>query len=162
MTADTSRGTEVPSSVQHLTRSLSVPHDAAGARRARQHLAAELREHLPAALLTDAVAVAGELLGNAVRHARPMPDGTIRLAWRLSDGTDGAYVVVRVSDGGSTTRPRPLAVRLDALDGRGLAIVSALSSVWGVERHETGQTVWAVVGARAAQGPVHGYPGVRH
>jgi len=160
MTAGTGGGTEVSSSVQSRTRSLSVPHDAAGARRARQLLANELREHLPPALLTDAVAVAGELLGNAVRHARPMPDGTIRLAWRLNEA-DGA-VVLFVTDGGSTTQPRPQAVPPDALDGRGLAIVSALSNAWGVERDETGQTVWAVVGAREERGPVLGHPGAPH
>ena len=34
----------------------------------------------------DARVVVSELVANSVRHARPLPDGTLLVAWRLEDG----------------------------------------------------------------------------
>jgi hypothetical protein len=36
-----------------------------------------------------------------------------------------------------------------AEDGRGLAIVAALSARWGVERHVVGKSVWCEIGEAA-------------
>jgi two-component sensor histidine kinase len=120
---------------------------------ARQRLAAELADRVPAALLADPVAGVGELLGNAVRHAQPLPGGLIRVAWRVGGGPDpstaGAYVVLRVTDGGSEATPQPRVVGPDSVDGRGLSIVAALAARWGVEREGVGQCVWARVEASA-------------
>jgi two-component sensor histidine kinase len=124
-----------------------VPHHAQGARLARQRLAAELSDLVPAAMLTDAVAVVAELLGNAVRHADPLPGGVIRLAWRVGQAGGGAYVVLRVTDGGAAQGPSLRMASLDSVDGRGLAIVSALAHRWGVEADGEGQCVWAQLGA---------------
>ena len=41
---------------------------------------------VPPTLLADVIAVLAELVGNAVRHAEPLPGGVIRVAWRLRPG----------------------------------------------------------------------------
>jgi anti-sigma regulatory factor (Ser/Thr protein kinase) len=120
-----------------------VPHHAGGARAARQRLAAELAALVPPALVADVVAVAAELLGNAVRHAAPLPGDVIRLGCRVLTDPAGALVEVRVSDGGSAQVPVERAAPPDSVGGRGLAIVSALAGSWGVEREGDGQCVWA-------------------
>jgi anti-sigma regulatory factor (Ser/Thr protein kinase) len=144
----------VSSTVRERTWSMAVPHHAGGARMARQRLAAELTDRVPAPLLADAVAVVGELLGNAVRHAQPLPGGVIRVAWRVGGGTGrsmaGTYVVLRVTDGGAEDTPQTRVVGPDSVDGRGLAIVEALAVRWGVERDGAGQCVWARVEASAS------------
>jgi anti-sigma regulatory factor (Ser/Thr protein kinase) len=123
--------------------SLVVPHSAGGARQARQQLAADLHDLIPPALLADAVAVVAELLGNAIRHAAPLPGNIIRLNCRAC--VSGVDVVVRleVTDGGSTLVPVARPASTESVDGRGLAIVSALARSWGVERGPAGQCVWA-------------------
>lgn len=125
--------------------SMDVPHDARGARRARQQLTAELGEFVPPALLADVVAVVAELLGNAVRHAEPLPGGVIRLTCRALIAGE-TWIELRVSDGGSHLTPTEREASPDAIDGRGLAIVAALARDWGVERSEEGQCVWAALG----------------
>lgn len=120
-----------------------VPHHAIGARQARHRLADELADVVPPALLADLVAVLAELVGNAVRHADPLPGGVVRVAWRLTPTAGGQSVQIRVTDGGSSSGPLMRAATPDAIDGRGLHIVSGLASRWGVERDGLGQSVWA-------------------
>ncbi|WP_446217514.1 ATP-binding protein [Micromonospora sp. IBHARD004] len=120
-----------------------VPHHATGARLARHRLADELADVVPPILLADLVAVLAELVGNAVRHADPLPGGVVRVAWRLRSTADGQRVQLRVTDGGSGAGPLMRAASPDAADGRGLHIVSGLASRWGVERDGLGQSVWA-------------------
>jgi anti-sigma regulatory factor (Ser/Thr protein kinase) len=124
-----------------------VPHHPRGARMARQRLVTELRDSLPPTLLADAVAVLAELVGNAVMHADPLPGGVIRVAWRLrpGGGDETPVLQVRVTDGGALEPPHIRTVAVDAIDGRGLGIVDALSARWGVERDGLGQSVWAEV-----------------
>lgn len=126
--------------------SMVVPHDAGGARKARQQLAAELSDLLPPALLADTVAVVAELLGNAVRHADPLPGGVMRLTCRVRLRPGAAGIELRVSDGGSELTPVERQAGPDAVDGRGLAIVAALARAWGVDREGDGQCVWASLG----------------
>jgi hypothetical protein len=111
--------------------SVVVPHHAQGAQQARHCLAAELAEVLPANLLDDVVAVVAE------------PGGVVRVAWRVRDLPGGSSVEVRVTDGGANQVPRPRVVGPDELDGRGLTIVAALATRWGVDRDGLGQSVWA-------------------
>lgn len=123
-----------------------IPHHPRGARIARQRLTSELRDAVRPGLLADAVAVLAELVGNAVRHAEPLPGGVIRVAWRLRPGgsdAGGETVEVRVTDGGADDQPRVRTIPTDAIDGRGLSIVAALSDRWGVDRDGLGQSVWA-------------------
>jgi anti-sigma regulatory factor (Ser/Thr protein kinase) len=122
---------------------LVVPHHARGARVARQRLATELAGNLPAALLADVVTVVAELVGNAIRHAEPLPGGVVRVAWRLRPGDREQVIEVRVTDGGATGPPTVRTIDLEASDGRGLTIVEALANRWGVERDGLGQSVWA-------------------
>ncbi|WP_308042589.1 ATP-binding protein [Micromonospora sp. PLK6-60] len=120
-----------------------VPHHPTGARLARHRLADELTDVVPPALLADLVAVLAELVGNAVRHAEPLPGGVVRVAWRLRPGPTGPSVELRVTDGGAGAGPRMRAASPDAIDGRGLHIVAGLATRWGVERDGLGQSVWA-------------------
>ncbi|WP_309244303.1 ATP-binding protein [Micromonospora parastrephiae] len=120
-----------------------VPHHPAGARLARHRLADELGEVVPPALLADLIAVLAELVGNAVRHARPLPGGVVRVAWRLRPSAEGPRIQLRVTDGGAGGGPRLRTASPDAADGRGLHIVAGLATRWGVERDGMGQRVWA-------------------
>ncbi|WP_197087871.1 ATP-binding protein [Micromonospora sp. HK10] len=121
-----------------------VPHHATGARLARHRLADELTALVSPTRLADLVAVLAELVGNAVRHAEPLPGGVVRVAWRLRATRDGGQAVqLRVTDGGSAAGPLIRPSPPDAADGRGLHIVAGLASRWGVERDGLGQSVWA-------------------
>jgi anti-sigma regulatory factor (Ser/Thr protein kinase) len=139
-------GGELAGAVDERTWSIAVPHQARGARVARHRLAGELTGAVGAELLADGVAIVAELVGNAIRHARPLPGDVIRVSWRIHFGTDHEYLHVWVTDGGGDAeRPRQRAAALDATDGRGLTIVAALADAWGVERDGLGQSVWARV-----------------
>ncbi|MFC8845659.1 MULTISPECIES: ATP-binding protein [unclassified Micromonospora] len=120
-----------------------VPHHPTGARLARHRLADELADLVPSVLLADLVAVLAELVGNAVRHADALPGGVVRVAWRLRQTPDGQLVKLRVTDGGAAVGPLVRVAGPDAVDGRGLHIVSGLASRWGVDRDGLGQSVWA-------------------
>lgn len=125
-----------------------VPHHARGAALARARLLASLRDLgvLPE-LAADAVTVVSELVGNAVRHARPLPDGVIEVCWSATVH----QVQLCVTDGGSLQSPRVRSAAWDAVDGRGLQIVAGLVDRWGVELDGPGRCVWAelVVDPRA-------------
>jgi anti-sigma regulatory factor (Ser/Thr protein kinase) len=103
-------------------------------------VAAELTGLVPSSVLSDTVTVTAELVGNAIRHAAPLPGGVIRVAWRL---LLGGRLEIRVTDGGARTRPAEREASLDSIDGRGLAIVAALAERWGAERDGLGHCVWA-------------------
>jgi anti-sigma regulatory factor (Ser/Thr protein kinase) len=129
-----------------------VPHHPHGARVGRQRLAAELArlaDVVPAGMAADCVAVSAELLGNAVRHAEPLPGGVIHLTWQIEQGAGGLRIHLRVTDGGSALTPTRRAADPDAVDGRGLAIVAALAQRWGVDRDGAGSCVWADVAPEA-------------
>ena len=129
-----------------------VPHHPRGAHVARHRLADELESLVGADRLADAAAIAAELVGNAVRHAAPLPGDVIRVAWRLLASGD---LEIRVTDGGSPAGPQMRVAGPDAIDGRGLTIVAALADRWGVERDGLGQSVWAELSFphRAAEQP---------
>ncbi|MGC5285635.1 ATP-binding protein [Micromonospora sp. DT231] len=120
-----------------------VPHHPAGARLARHRLAGELAGVVPPMVLADLIAVLAELVGNAVRHAKPLPGGVVRVAWRLRPSALGPSIQLGVTDGGASTTPRLRTASADAADGRGLHIVAGLATRWGVERDGMGQRVWA-------------------
>ncbi|MEO3776797.1 ATP-binding protein [Micromonospora sp. B11E3] len=130
-----------------------VPHHATGARLARHRLADELGGLVSPVLLADLVAVLAELVGNAIRHADPLPGGVVRVAWRLRPVPGGQVVQLRVTDGGATVGPRLRAASPDAVDGRGLHIVAGLASRWGVDRDGLGQCVWAEFDPACADRP---------
>ena len=102
---------------------------------------------LPSRVIEDALVVVTELVGNAVRHARPLRranrSGVVLLRW---DATE-SEVRIDVTDGGGTKEPRVEPPSLADTGGRGLAIVSAVASDWGVISNGDGVTVFAVVSA---------------
>lgn len=136
-----------------------VPHHPRGARVARQRLTGELSAFLRPAELADVVAIAAELVGNAILHADPLPGGVLRVAWRVHRTGPGWLVAVLVTDGGAAGVPSIRTVDPDADDGRGLTIVAALADRWGVRKDGLGQSVWAELSAPAPPGPASSAPG---
>jgi anti-sigma regulatory factor (Ser/Thr protein kinase) len=121
-----------------------LPHAASSVAVARRRLSSELTASgVYESVIDDASVIVSELLSNALRHARPLPSGQVRLAW----DRNGDLIELEVSDGGSSTEPRRGPGTLSSLGGRGLGIVEALSEGWGVRHDEDSTTVWAVVRA---------------
>ena len=134
----------------------SFAHDAASVPRAR-HV---LRRVLDGAGLDEAAKaeieiVLSEIVGNAVRHARPLDDGGIHVQCEV-DVDPGPHVEIAVTDGGS---PGRTVVARDAdscaTSGRGLRIVEGLADEWGVVENlqDVTRTVWASFG-----GPTRHHP----
>lgn len=94
-----------------------------------------------AELAADTETVVAELVGNAVLHGEPP------IVLRVACDTD-SHVHVRVRDG-SRRAPHPAFASRDALSGRGLGLVGALSLRWGVRVDELGKWVWAELAAGA-------------
>jgi anti-sigma regulatory factor (Ser/Thr protein kinase) len=92
-------------------------------------------------VIDDARVVVSELLGNALRHARPLPDGTLRVGLVIDRETLRLFVV----DGGSVTLPTLLNPPLLSIGGRGLSIVRTLTRDWGVQETGAGNTVFGVL-----------------
>lgn len=126
-----------------------VPHHPLGAGMARHRLAAELAGGVAAETLADTITVVAELVGNSIRHARPLAGGLVRVAWSTCRSADTRKIEVRVTDGGGLTTPHRRTPRPNAPDGRGIAIIEALTTRWGVERDRHGQTVWAELARQA-------------
>jgi len=126
-----------------------LPHAASAVPSAREALV-ELLASLGVreATVAEAELAASELLGNAVRHGRPGPRGTISLRVRVRE----EVVEVAVTDGGpadgQAVDVRPRRTSVVATRGRGLRIVRSLAHEWGVvvdpEAGDT--TVWATIG----------------
>lgn len=124
------------------SRALLLPPTPASVAVARQRLCHELLARgMSEATVSDAALVVSELLGNALRHARPLRSGRVRVTWRLGDDE----LQIAVSDGGSTTEPRRYHRSLSAVGGRGLEIVETVASEWGVRHDRDATTVWATV-----------------
>ena len=96
--------------------------------------------HLDAEELSDAKLLASELVSNAVIHG----NGQIR----LRANSDEDHLVIEVLDEGSGFEHTARRAPFDEVRGRGLAIVDAVSSRWGI--HEGTTHVWAEI---ERQGP---------
>ena len=120
-----------------------LPYTASSVGVARRRLVGDLREAgVGEATACDAGLVISELTSNALRHATPLPGGTVRVAWRLHNDR----VEIAVSDGGGQTVPEVNEPGSSAIGGRGLSIVERLSLRWGVYSASDGAgevTVWA-------------------
>ncbi len=108
--------------------------DGAQLSRVRAFVAEEVRTLGRAALIDDAVLVASELASNALLHA----DGIVS----ISVTEHGDAVRIAVYD---RTRVPPILARqsVEAMTGRGLRLVAALSKEWGAELNKGGKFVWA-------------------
>jgi len=91
--------------------------------------------------IEDARVVISELVANSVRHARPLSDGSIVVAWHAR----GDVVELCVTDGGSDTRPRNVRASSSAADGRGMAIIDVLTDDWWIDRTASRSTVHALM-----------------
>ena len=112
---------------------------------ARRFIVAALDDWGLFGLAHVALLLTSELATNALLHARTEFQVTARY-W------EGKRLRVEVLDGNSR-RPTPAVIRPDATSGRGLNVVRALASSWGVEDHIDGKVVWfelAVPRSRAA------------
>jgi anti-sigma regulatory factor (Ser/Thr protein kinase) len=126
-----------------------LPHAPASVAVARRRLGSELfASGVLEAVIDDVNVVISELLSNALRHARPLPSGQIRLTW----ARNGDLIEVAVTDGGAMTEPRRSSPTLSSLGGRGLGIVETLAEYWGVRYEDGGTTVWAVLRSRRTTG----------
>ena len=136
--------TEIPGpGVDSIICSLRAPHEPASVGKVRREVVNDLQTRdLPEQLVDEAEMVASELLTNAVRHARPLSDGTIRVRWKIR----GDVVEVEVTDGGGESMPRPAPRTVWLSSGRGLRIVRSIAHEWGVTEDRTGNVVWATLG----------------
>jgi len=122
---------------------MRVPWTMSSAVDARRALTAELRARgVDPVVVDESEIVLSELVTNAVRHARPLADGGIRVNWSVT----GGVVEIDVTDGGGPTTPRPAPRSVWSAGGRGLRIVGSLAHEWGVRENSTGNTVWASIG----------------
>lgn len=96
---------------------------------------------VPGEKVEDARVVVSELVGNSVRHGRPLDDGTIVVEWRSQE----SGVELCVTDGGAPTQPRRVQAPLAASSGRGMAIVAVLAEELWLERGPSRSTVHALL-----------------
>jgi len=121
---------------------LALPFAASSASIARTQLKKWLTDlGQPTDVIEDSRLVISELVGNAVRHARPLDDGTVIVTWNKAD----AGLDIAVTDGGAHTAPHAVDAAASDLAGRGLTIVQELSSRWWLETGRSRSTVHALV-----------------
>lgn len=124
----------------HREATVDLPRDPVAARDARHLVRDLLAQWSLDDLMDDAGLVVTELVANAIEHAASECQLSIS---RYDDG-----VRIEVHDAGSGT-PEPQPVSETAEDGRGLLIVGALSSAWGIDDEPHGKTVWVELGLPA-------------
>lgn len=111
--------------------------DAAAPALARQFVAERMTKLFPRGIVEDALILTSELVTNAVRHGA----GRVLLFLAL----DAALVEVDVHDGGPGRPPLEATRPGDEVPGgRGLFIVEAIATDWGVvpDPDGEGKTVW--------------------
>lgn len=102
-------------------------------RDARGFVAKALRDWSCHGLVDVAVLLTSELVTNAILHAKTGP--TVKMA------LNGELLRVEVIDRGPG-KPQRGSSATDALSGRGLALVEAMSDGWGVADVTGGKAVW--------------------
>ncbi len=89
-------------------------------------------------IVDDLALIAAELIANALQHGTP--------PIRLAVSGDATLIRVAVHDGNPLPPVRPTSSTVN-MTGRGLMLISALSTAWGVDPvPDDGKTVWAEVG----------------
>lgn len=117
-----------------LVATLDLPESTRSIAVARRFVGATLSDWRCEVLVADTQLVVSELVTNAVRHA----ESRCELALSLSR----EVLRVEVTDHGAGS-PEPQPVDPQRPGGRGLRIVSALSSAWGIDPTDDGKLVWA-------------------
>ncbi|SFF12814.1 Histidine kinase-like ATPase domain-containing protein [Actinacidiphila alni] len=106
---------------------------------ARRHVETTLTTWKLGPLIEPATLITSELATNVVAHATGIGE-YFELGLRRRDGV----LVIEVGDSYQWAMPeKPAALDPEALGGRGLVIVEALSAKWGVRPRSPGKTVWA-------------------
>ena len=124
-------------------RTIRAPWGPSTVTRVRKAVVADLRaRELEEQTIDEAEIVVSELMTNAIRHARPLQDGALRVRWKVRNGV----VEIEVTDGGGESTPVPAPAAVWLTSGRGLRIVRSLAHEWGVAEDKGGQVVWAAVG----------------
>ncbi|MEU3568320.1 ATP-binding protein [Kitasatospora sp. NPDC036755] len=112
---------------------------------ARNHLR-DFLQNVPGGpvLMDDAQLVLGELVANAVTHARVSPGREIAVRFEVVRD----HLRIEVHDASSEKPAIRCAADLSDVSGRGLYLVEALSREWGFEPRPEGigKIVWALVG----------------
>lgn len=111
----------------------AVARSVTDARRAVSALLASARS-VPAVVVDDVLLLVSELVTNAVLHA-----GTDT---RVSASVQAGRVSVAVADGDPRHAPVLAERGSMATNGRGLMLVDALSSNWGIDLKESSKVVW--------------------
>jgi anti-sigma regulatory factor (Ser/Thr protein kinase) len=125
-----------------LTWTWSLPFELTSVRIVRTRIANLLSSHaVERTLIDDACSVMSELVGNALRHARPRSDGQIHVSVVLDD----LSLLLSVADGGAATVPSVVSPAPMARSGRGLGIVHTLTHDWGVKESSDGNTVFGIL-----------------
>ncbi len=125
--------TSVGTTQAHNEAIVELPQEVIAVREARTIVRGLLEQWGHGDLIEDASLVVTELVANAVAHAR----STCHLA--VTRSTSG--VRIEVQDGGEGT-PEPQPPSETSEGGRGLLIIAALSTAWGIEEAPNGKTVW--------------------
>jgi len=124
--------------VQDQHETLELPGQVESVPAGRHFLQYTLAQWGLAGLGDDVALAASELIANAVLHARSSFRLELvcneQLVVSVRDNTPGALPPAPSAD--------VLLAGSDAEGGRGLALVAALSSAWGVRQTPPGKTVW--------------------
>jgi anti-sigma regulatory factor (Ser/Thr protein kinase) len=120
--------------VSGARRTLVLAPDAAAVRQARAFVRTACREGgTPQDEIDTVVLLTSEAVTNAFTHGRSEA--------RIAVEAGPEVVHVEVADDNSR-HPQRQEADADALDGRGVAILSTLASRWGVRDDPYGKTVW--------------------
>ena len=107
--------------------------------RARRWLKVLLRDFSAA---DDALLVLTELAANAVLHSNSgLPRGLFTVRVTITPG----IVRLEVADQGGPWRAHPVRQDGDPNCGRGLTIIAALASSWGLAGGQAGRTAWCEI-----------------
>jgi hypothetical protein len=125
-----------------VVRQVSLPSFSGACVIARSAAANACRDWELPDLAPNAGLIAGELVLNAVEHARCAPQMTLTL--------HRSGITISVRDGLRCTPPRPQLRCVGQAGGWGLLMVTALATRWGVSVHDDGKSVWAKLAQHAA------------
>lgn len=128
---------------------LALPFSPRSAAVARARLEEFLRGlRLSDDVIDDSRLVISELVGNAVRHARPLGNGTMQVGFEVRGQHGPPAVDLSVTDGGAVTVPHHVVQESADSFGRGLTLVEALAERWWYESADEPEpygTVHAVI-----------------
>jgi len=130
------------------TSSVTLSADAVSVPAARRFVRDRLVDLGAVGACDDAEALVSELATNAVLHART--------PFTVEVSRQGKTVRVRVLDA-SPSPPRVRDYGTDATTGRGMRLVAALSSTWGIESQRGEKAVWFELAAAGSTGPLDGW-----